>query len=656
MDEHFAGIEWHPSRSHVSLHRDRAAPKHHWMTASSWSHDYDVRQLVEAEDAALDAITSADGPFPLRREVVPHWGTTQHYMVWSKEGGKHNQVLDSMVDLWRFAEDKFHDRTFLVLDGMEYLTYGAVVSNARHLAAELSAHGLTSKSTVALAGRNTPEWCTAFIAVGFLGAVVLPLNGWLTDDDLRYCLDDSEADLIIIDGERLERTSLDVSHLRVICMNQGNHAVGQVTTLTEAVRQGRSRPPLGWPVVEQDAPAMLMYTSGTTSRPKGVVLTQRAVMSAVNMLRAMEHDPTKPDPGDRPQKTQIVPVPLFHINGTHNMLLSGAAAGRKLILMTKWSATEALRLIEKYRVQVLMGVPTMTYEILHHKDFEKTDLSSLETIGGGGAPFAAPMVAQVKQRFRNAKAKTGYGLTETSSTVSMFGGDLFGLVPGSVGRLARNIEGCVLDPENNKLPHGSVGEICVHGAIVMSHYLNQPRKTAEAFHMDSDGKLWFRTGDIGRIQPQGFLYIMDRAKDMVIRGGENISCSEVENCLYECGDVSECAVFGIPDPRLGETVAAVVILKEKEVDVLVEYTTNDGNLREHAESKLARFKVPKRILRWPGASLPRGATGKVLKKVIKERVVELLTRERTSGARLGAGEQFMVAAAAGTVPSARSKL
>merc|ERR1712178_497265 len=212
-------------------------------------------------------------------------------------------------------------------------------------------------------------------------------------------------------------------------------------------------------------------------------------------------------------------------------------------------------------VNLLFGVPTMTYELLNHPDFKRYDTSSLTSIGGGGAPFAAPMVEQVPKQFQNATAGTGYGLTETNSTVTLIGGPLFAARPSSVGRPVWNIEVCVLDPNDKKLQVGMIGEICVRGAIIMECYLNKPDKTREAFHMDEQGQIWFRTGDLGRVDEDNFLYIMDRAKDVIIRGGENISSAEVEAALYEHPAVGEVAAFGAPDDRLGEVVCAALVLK-----------------------------------------------------------------------------------------------
>jgi len=604
-----------------------------------------IPNMVNKECNHFVDCTATGGPFPLDYEDVEHYGTTQKYRCWQKGPG--SIVYHDLPEMWGNAA-QFADREFLVLDDLR-MTFGEVLWQAKNLAVELIAnHGAQKGDIIAIAGRNTPQWVISFIAVsGWIGGVVLPVNSMQRDEDLMYVLEHSETKLLIVDGERLRKTDFREKGFQVVCMNQEKEEVAEVSMLQgyplweDIMNQGSRRNnerPLEHPKVDQDEPAMLMYTSGTTSKPKGVVMTHRVVMSAVNMLRLMSYDPdTK---GFPEQIIQLVPVPLFHVNGTHNMLLTGGCMGKKLVMMKKWDSAEALRLIEREEIQVVMGVPTMTYEILNHPDFDKFNTDSIRTIGGGGAPFAAPMVKEVKERFKNALAGTGYGLTETSSTVSMFGGNMFCAVPSSVGRLAYNIDACVLDSGNNKLVTGGVGELCIHGPIIMSEYLKSPQKTKEAFHMDEDGKLWFRTGDIGRIDPGNFVFIMDRAKDMIIRGGENISCSEVENCIFNHPSVAEVAAFGLPDERLGETVSVAVVFKRgaesASLDggwpnaVLMEDFGGQIDLRGFCQGKLAKFKIPTRIFRWPGVTFPKGATGKVLKKKIKETTIEFLKRRSPS--------------------------
>lgn len=315
-----------------------------------------LQTLAQQEDRLFENATSPNGAFPLQYETMRHLDTQQRYRCFQKEGSN-SQVISDMRELWNYTLNAFPTREFIVShegtsnertsneNTSQRLTYFDVVTAATNLAHELQiSFGATTRSVVALAGRNTPEWIVAFVAVNLLGATILPLNAWLTDADLGYCLDHSQASILLVDGERLAKTSFKArDRLKVACMNRKHHKILDANTpdLDDLERRGAARPGLERPqgAIDQDEPAMLMYTSGTTSKPKGVLLNQRAVMSAVNMLRLMEHI-QHPDvnPAKRPQVVQLVPVPLFHVNGTHNMLLSGAAVGRRLVLMEKWTA------------------------------------------------------------------------------------------------------------------------------------------------------------------------------------------------------------------------------------------------------------------------------------------------------------------------------
>lgn len=574
-----------------------------------------IKAFIEAEEQFYKEATAADGLFPLAEEDVVHAGAVQRYRCWQR--GPNSVVYLSLPELWRGAV-QHADQEFLVY-GDSRLTFAQVLSSAAALSRELRQYGARKGSVVAIAARNCPEFVIAFVAVtGFLAGVLLPVNAWWTAEELRYGLQDSGARLLIADRERLDRAVFFLADLGVqaFCIGAGSSPLeGGSVSFEDAVAAGMRRPPETHPAaVAQEDMAMLMYTSGTTSAPKGVVMSQRSVLAAINMIRLLNYRPDEPA---QPQVVQLVPVPLFHVNGTHNMLLSGPCLGRKLVLMPKWNAAHALNLIQEERVNVLFGVPTMTYELLNHPDLPKFDTSSLKSIGGGGAPFSAPMIRQVPRAFQSATAGTGYGLTETNSTVTLLGGALLAARPSSVGRPVWNIDVCVLDPHDAKLPPEGIGEVCVHGAIIMEGYWQKPEKTKESFHFDNEGRLWFRTGDIGRLDEDGFLYIMDRAKDLIIRGGENISCAEVEAALFEHESVAEVAAFGVPDARLGEIVGVAVVFKAG----VSAAPPSDADLMAHCRSQFAAFKVPAKIFKWPDVTLPRGATGKILKREIREQLL-----------------------------------
>jgi len=287
--------------------------------------------------------------------------------------------------------------------------------------------------------------------------------------------------------------------------------------------------------------------------------------------------------------------------------------GGKLVMMHKWDAGRALQLIQAEKIMNIVGVPTMVYDLVNHPDFSKYDTSSMMLAGGGGAAFAAPMINRVNNAFKNAKANTGYGLTETNAISVVMPAPFFPARPTSCGLSVPNVDVCIMDEANKKLLEGEVGEICFHGATVMLEYWGKPDKTDEVFHVDADGKLWFRSGDLGTLDKDGFVYILDRAKDIIIRGGENISCGEVEAAVFDHPAVAEVAAIGLPHEQLGEIVAVAVAFKSA-----VPVPSNE-ELRQVAAKKLASFKVPAEFHVWPGA-LPRGATGKIQKRDIREKL------------------------------------
>jgi len=317
-----------------------------------------------------------------------------------------------------------------------------------------------------------------------------------------------------------------------------------------------------------------------------------------------------------PQAGILVGVPLFHATGLHAILLASYYPGRKVVLMKKWDATKALELIQKEKITRFTGVPTMSYEMMNHPDFDKYDTSSMLDVGGGGAAFKASFAKEIMGKFKKARGNQGWGMTETNSVGTYNGGRGYLKHPESCGRAHLMMEVCAIDTSTlEPLGPNGIGELCIRGAAVMSEYYKKPAKTAEALHIDRDGKLWMRTGDIGRVNEDGFVFIMDRLKDMIIRGGENISCAEVESKVYEHPSVAEVAVFGMPDDRLGETVAAAMTFKPGAKPATVQEIID-------VCSALAKFKVPSHVFVWPERELPKGATGKIHKKTIKEALMK----------------------------------
>lgn len=568
-------------------------------------------------------VTSATGTFPLAEEDVQHYGTTQRYKCFQKGPAFPNSLVSlTMKDLYESTGDKL-DQTFIVYDD-ERITFGQVMSQVSAIAREMRAgYGIQKGEVIGITGRNSPQWLFAMMgASGYVGAISLPMNSMWQTAELEYGLEDSGAKLIFCDQERLDvygaawNTWIPKFGLKMIgmyCTPPGG------VSFEAAAASGAARSALPPMIVNQDDYAVLMYTSGTTSNPKGVLSTHRAVMGAVNTMSAMaaqgaagraaSQKPGAPIPST-PQGGILCGVPLFHVTGLHSIFLGSFYAGRKVILLTKWDAGKALQLIEREKPTVFTGVPTMSYELMNHPDFDKYDTSSLGSIGGGGAAFKASFANEIKGKFKKGRATQGWGMTETNAVSTLNSGDGYLKKPDSCGRAVMNVEVIAINVDT-LIPLGvnEVGELCIRGATVMSEYYKKPDKTAEAFHIDKEGKLWIRTGDVGRVDEEGFVFIMDRLKDMIIRGGENISCAEVESKVYEHPAVAECSAFGMPDDRLGETVAVAVTFKDGQTATVQEILSTC--------STLAKFKIPADVFFWP-EKLPQGATGKILKKDIKE--------------------------------------
>mmetsp|Transcript_32593 Transcript_32593/g.85327 ORF Transcript_32593/g.85327 Transcript_32593/m.85327 type:complete len:365 (+) Transcript_32593:155-1249(+) len=358
-----------------------------------------------------------------------------------------------------------------------------------------------------------------------------------------------------------------------------------------------------------------MYTSGTTGNPKGVVHTHRNICDQMRFVELSAAIERASGTAPRSQPCGICAVPLFHVTGSHHIFISSFPTGRKLCLMYKWDAAEALRLIEEERATFWTGVPTMVQDLIEHPDFAKRDTSSLKSIGGGGAPTAPALVPKVNKRFRGS-ASNGYGLTETNGAICTNSGNDYVRNPGSCGKPFPIVEAKCVDLETGAdLGTDQRGELLLRSSLVMLHYHNKPEKTKEV--LTEDG--WFRTGDIATINAEGFIFIVDRLKDIVIRGGENISCSEVENAFYAGAPaIMECTAFGVPDARLGEDIALMAYLKPGQ-------RASVSEMRASVGGTLANFKTPNpKHIFVIDRPLPRGATGKIQKAQVRKDAATLL--------------------------------
>jgi long-chain acyl-CoA synthetase len=506
-------------------------------------------------------------------------------------------------------------REYLIY-GDERLTYSDAHAQVNAIAGWLASRGVAPGDRVAIAMRNYPEWMLIYWAAVSMGVAVVGMNAWWIAEEMEYAIKDSSPKIIFCDAERLARISdrpgmtdgVSIVATRVATAPSG------VIPFSEVVAHGGSLPEAA---IDPDTDACIFYTSGTTGFPKGAQLTHRGCVSnlfsimfsgqvtALSTARAtgVPIDPTAPPP----IPVALLTTPLFHVTANNCGAFACTAAGGKLVLMYRWDAKEALTLIEREKVTAMSGVPVMARELITHPDFASHDLSSLATLGGGGAQLPPDLVGKIDQAVATARPNTGYGMTETCGIITAVSADFFVDKPESAGPAMPDFEVKCVNDDGEAVPLGEVGELWVRGAQVIKGYINRPEATADTI---TEG--WLHTGDVARIDEDGFIFIVDRKKDMVLRGGENIYCAEVEACVYRHPAVAECCVFGVPDARLGEEVALVVVARPGE-------SLSADAVREHCGAVMARHKIPRYI--WISIdSLPRNANGKFLRRELRERL------------------------------------
>ena len=470
--------------------------------------------------------------------------------------------------------------------------------------------GVSKGDRVAIAMRNYPEWMMSFVAIVSVGAVAVPLNSWGRAEELGYALGDAAARVVICDIERhaLVAPQLGELQCKAIVVRAGDTDIGEATSW-----ETTQSAPAECPQVEiaPDDLALIMYTSGTTGKPKGAASTHFAIGQSLHNfnLHAFSSAMANPEAVGRMMESGFEPstllaVPLFHVSGCYAAFLLNLVGGRKTSIMYKWDPEEALKIIERERITVFTGVPAMTIAMLESAAFEEADTRSLFSVGAGGTACPPHLKDMIYGKLPHAYPGTGYGMTETNAAGSSCTGEAWRLQPRSSGTLPPIIEMRAVSPEGEVLPRGEAGELQVRSPTNMREYWNRPDATAETIVEDG----WLRTGDIGYVDENGFVFIVDRIKDMVIRAGENIYPIEVEGVLTAHDKVIEAAVYGLPHPQLGEELAATVYGRD---GVTAE------ELRSHLKAHLAGFKIP---TQWVLASepLPRNATGKILKRDVRQ--------------------------------------
>jgi acyl-CoA synthetase (AMP-forming)/AMP-acid ligase II len=469
----------------------------------------------------------------------------------------------------------------------------------------LVARGIAKGDRVGIAMRNCPAWIVSYMGVVKAGAVATLLNGWWQPYEMEHALLLTEPLLIIADAPRAKRLAERCGRFETIALDIDLPVEQAVRPLIEIAIGTEVMPALA---PEDDA--TILFTSGSTGEAKGALSTHRAVTTGVYtysigliiLLGLLTEDGKAPA---GPART-LLSVPLFHVTGEVPVMLNSFVIGRCMVIMPKWDAGEALRLIEKEKITYFVGVPTMSLELMNHPDHDKYDLSSLKDITAGGAPRPVSHVERLQREFPNAQPALGYGLTETNAVGCINFWGSYAAKPASTGRAAKPlVEVAILGAGNRHLPAGELGEIAIRTAANIKCYWRNPQATAEAITADN----YVLSGDVGYLDEDGYLFIVDRKKEIIIRGGENISAAEVEAECYACPAVAEIAVFGIPDDRLGEVPMAVVYPKE-------DAALDGEELRSFLDGKLAKFKIPERII-VSAEPLPKLGTGKIDRRALK---------------------------------------
>lgn len=569
---------------------------------------------------------------------APAMSVREAYAELTAPGSKYETEIKEiggvLQTVWKHAQPSLRElflqtSPYAARDALVYeddrVTYDAFARAVRVLAGRLNQTGVTKGARVALVMRNLPEWPVVFFAAAAVGAIVAPLNVTWSGEELAAALRHSGARLLVADHERAQKLAAhlgacpDLEQVLVSRAPPKAEVAGErLESLLGVPNEWSRLPDVDLPParIEPDDDAAIIYTSGTTGRPKGALLSHRAIAGCdlgTNLVQArmrkvcgLDRGEARESSGETRQRVNLLLIPLFHVSGCCASMIPQIARGGKLVFMRAWSPETAMRLIERERVTLTGGVPYVAWQLLEHPGASRYDLSSLAVIQYGGAPSSTDLVRKVGETFRGVLPGNIWGMTETAGAFTAAVGPELLARPSSCGPAGPTGALRILDLDGrSEMPVGQVGELWVRGPQVMKGYWRDPEATAEVL---VDG--WLKTGDLACLDDEGYCFIVDRAKDMLIRAGENIYCVEIENALAAHPAVAEAAVAGIPDRIVGEEPAAVVTLRAGA-------QATPRELRDFVVRRLGAPKAPKRVLVSPDP-LPRNAGGKVVKPKIRE--------------------------------------
>lgn len=556
-------------------------------------------------DAAYGLITGPGGPIQV--------GTKERF---GRELPFIANAPTNLADYVAFFCAQHGDAIFLV-EGEERLSFREVYAASRKVAAALvDGHGVRRGDRVAIAMRNANAWCVTYIGILMAGGCATLLNGWWQAGELAAGITDSEATLVIADEQRAARLK-EVEHgAKVVTLDIRQPIDAAIAPITDA---GGSADTV-LPTLTGDDLATILFTSGSTGQSKGAYSRHEAVVQAifnyVTQTASIVHLLTEDGQMQDIQPATLVCTPLFHVTAEIPVFMQSFALGRKLVMMPKWNAEEAMRLLQDEKCNYFVGVPLMSYEILVHPKRDQYDLSTCKSYAAGGAPRPPEHVKRLSEGMGGGKPLLGYGLTETNAVGAGNINENYLAKPLSTGVASKPlVDMAILDDDGNDLPQGSVGEVCIRSVANFEGYWNNAAATKAAFFDNG----YFRSGDLGYLDPDGYLFIVDRKKDIIIRGGENISCQEVEAAIYEHPEANECAVFGLPDERLGEVVGAVIWMKPGS-------TVDADMMCSFLSERLAPYKVPCKM--WmSNDALPKLGSEKIDKVSLRNRYREQYAAE-----------------------------